>query len=162
MNKAWWVLGLVVLALGAWWLLRPLSTLAKIQRLVPAPVQKDAVNPEQWQTFETEAKVFVPEEFKMFIAVYGCGSVNKTFQVLAPMCLEYKGGAKDQDRLLSELMLQLISPPTQILLEMPPRRNVPNDLKNPEDIVRHLIDDRWQRQEEFITLLTNQTVSLEA
>jgi hypothetical protein len=68
MNKAWWVLGLVVLALGAWWLLRPLSTLAKIQRLVPAPVQKDAVNPEQWQTFETEAKVFVPEEFKMFIA----------------------------------------------------------------------------------------------
>jgi hypothetical protein len=154
MNKAWWALGIVVLALGAWWFLRPLSTLAKIQKLVLAPVQKDAVTLKQWQTFETETKVFVPEEFKTFIVIYGCGSVNKTLQVLAPMCLDYKGGLKDQDRLLVDLMQRLISPPTRILLEMPPRKNVPNNLKNPEDIVRRWMNDNWQRQEEFIALLT--------
>jgi hypothetical protein len=96
MKKVWRLMGFAVLGLAAWFFLCPVSTLTKIQQVLPVPQQKDTVTLEDWRTFEKYYRVFVPEEFKAFVATYGCGTVNKTLQVLAPMCLEYKGGLKDQ------------------------------------------------------------------
>jgi hypothetical protein len=149
MNKIWWLAGLIVLV-GAWLLFRPVSVLTKIQQFMPIQLQKDAVTVENWHAFEAETNVFVPEEFKAFIAVYGCGSVNRTLWVLAPMCLEYKGGTKNQERLLSDFYLTLISPPLQIQIR-PPR-----DDASPSpsvETMRDLVDERWKRQKEFMVLL---------
>jgi hypothetical protein len=162
MKKVWQLMSLAVLGLAAWFFFRPLSTLAKIQQVLPAPQQKDTVTLEDWRTFEKYYRVFVPEEFKAFVATYGCGTVNKTLQVLAPMCLEYKGGLKDQERLLYELSSLLISPPKRILITAP-RDNVPNTLTKPEDIVRSWVSDDFERTEEFFALFSQmqQTGQLE-
>ena len=60
--------------------------LEQIMGLMKVPSNVKTVNLEDWSQFESQSNLIFPEDFKMFVAVYGCGSVEKIFFVTAPMC----------------------------------------------------------------------------
>jgi hypothetical protein len=98
------------------------AALLEIQKLLPVPQNPDRVTKADWREFEAREQVFLPDDFKAFIDLYGCGTVNKTLFVMAPMCLERKGAIKSPSRLRDEFIYTELFPPTRILIE-PPKEN---------------------------------------
>jgi hypothetical protein len=127
MNKMWLVVGGLLALIATTWVYAeawstPMSNeaaLLEIQKLLPAPQNPDRVTKADWGEFEARERVFLPDDFKAFIDVYGCGTVNKMLSVMAPMCLERKGSFKAPSTLRAELIYTVLLAPTQIIAQIP-------------------------------------------
>jgi hypothetical protein len=93
--------------------------LREIMKLLPVPENPDRVTEADWNEFETREKMIFPEDFKAFINVYSCGKINKTLEIMAPMCLSRKIGVRPTEKLLLEFCLRVFSPPTSINFTFP-------------------------------------------
>jgi hypothetical protein len=80
----------------------PNDKLSEIMKLLPVPENPDRVTETDWNEFETREKMIFPEDFKAFINVYGCGKINNTLEIMAPMCLRKKGRVISHKELLND------------------------------------------------------------
>ena len=97
----------------------PNPKLLQIMEILPVPENPDRVTEADWNEFEARENMPIPQDFKDFINVYGCGTINKTLQIMAPMCLAQKGGTRAPEKLIPEFCLLVFLPPTQINFNFP-------------------------------------------
>ena len=74
--------------------------LEQIMDLMEVPSNVKTVNLEDWSQFESQTSLILPKDFKMFVAVYGCGNVEKSFFVTAPMCEIMPGATWHEENLI--------------------------------------------------------------
>ncbi len=110
--------------------------LSEIMKLLPVPENPDRVTETDWNEFETREQMKFPEDFKAFINVYGCGKINKTLEIMAPMCLSLKGGVRAPEKLIFEFCTLVFFPPTKITINFPnPEESSNSETSNSNDEV---------------------------
>lgn len=62
------------------------ALLEQIMGLMEVPSDVKTVSSEDWSLFELQTNLILSEDFKVFVSVYGCGSVERIFFIRAPMC----------------------------------------------------------------------------
>ena len=92
----------------------PNPKLQEIMAILPVPENPDRVTEADWNEFEAQENIQFPQDFKDFINVYGCGTINKTLQIMAPMCLAHKGKTRAPQDLMLEFCSLVFMPPTTI------------------------------------------------
>jgi hypothetical protein len=53
---------------------------------MPVPKTIKAIYDADWEDFEAKEKIFLPDDIKTFVRLYGCGTINRHLTILAPMC----------------------------------------------------------------------------
>ncbi len=93
--------------------------LREIMKLLPVPENPDRVTDADWSEFDTREKMVFPVDFKAFINVYGCGKINKTLEIMAPMCLSHKGAVRKPKDLIAEFCMFVFFPAMRFTIPVP-------------------------------------------
>ena len=112
----------------------PNPKLLQIMEILPVPENPDRVTETDWKVFEARENMQFPQDFKDFINVYGCGTINKTLQILAPMCLAQKGAVRTPEKLILEFCLLVVSPPPTINFNFPEDTNMTTDTASSDEV----------------------------
>lgn len=60
-------------------------------------------SPQEWHDLEAESGLYLPSDYKEFLAVYGAGSVDDRFSIPSPFFLEaFQGSLRESDRRFSQ------------------------------------------------------------
>jgi hypothetical protein len=126
------------------------AALFEIQKLLPISQNPDRVTTDDWRIFEDQERVFLPDDFKAFIDLYGCGSLNNTLFIRAPMCLERKGSLKSPSKLRAEFIQTVLLAPIRAVAQIPEGNSTGQPINLPS--FNDLVNTPMKRHQEALTL----------